>query len=74
MWISYTETRFIEEKWAEWNSNQPQIIPSNIQTSITTTHIVGNIDRKNKDLDPPETLNTNSRIVLMINSFHKVFM
>ena len=57
--ISYTETHFIEDKWAEWSSRQSTIIPSNIRKGITTTHVVDNIDWKNKDLNSPETHNTN---------------
>ena len=52
--------RFNEDKWAEWSSNHPPIITSNINKAITTTLLVENIDRKNKDLDFPETHNTNS--------------
>ena len=61
--ISYTGTCFNEGKWAEWRSNQPPIITSNIHKNITTTHIVDNIDKKNKDLDSPETHNTNSILI-----------
>ena len=61
--ISYTETYFNEDKCAEWSSNQSPIITSNILKSITTTHIVGINDRKNKDLDSPETHNTNSVLI-----------
>ena len=61
--ISYTKTRFIEDKWAEWSSRQSTIIPSNIRKGITTTHVVDNIDWKNKDLNSPETHNTNSILI-----------
>ena len=61
--ISYTETRFTEDKWAEWSSVQSAIIPSNIYKGITTTHVVYNIDWKNKDLNSPETHNTNSILI-----------
>ena len=61
--ISYTETRFIEDKWAEWSSRQSTIIPSNIRKGITTTHVVDNIDWKNKDLNSPETHNKISVLI-----------
>ena len=65
--ISYTETRFNEDKWAKWSSNKPPIITLNIHKDITTTHIVDNFDRNNTNLNSPETRNTNS--VLILNCF-----
>ena len=65
--ISYTETRFNEDKWAKWSSNKPPIITLNIHKDITTTHIVDNFDRNNINLNSPETRNTNS--VLILNCF-----
>ena len=38
-------------------------MPSNIHKGITTTRVVDNIDWKNKDLNPPETHNTNSVLI-----------
>ena len=61
--LSYTETRFNEDKWPEWSSNQPPIITSNIHKGMTTTHIIDSTDRKNKDLDSPETHNTNTILI-----------
>ena len=49
--ISYTATRFIENKWVKWSSNQSTIISSNVHKGISTTHVVDNIDWKNKDLN-----------------------
>ena len=39
------------------------IIPSSIHKGITTTHVVDNIDWKNKDLNSSETHNTNSILI-----------
>ena len=61
--ICYTETRFNEDKWAEWSSSQPPVIILNIYEGFTTTLIVDNINRENKDLNPPETHNTNSTLI-----------
>ena len=65
--ISYTATRFSENKWAKWSSNKPPIITLNIHKDITTTHIVNIFDRNNINLNSPETHNTNS--VLILNCF-----
>ena len=48
--ISYTETMFIEDKWAEWASERNTDIPSNIKKDLPTTHVADNIDWKNKEL------------------------
>jgi hypothetical protein len=62
--ISYTETVFIEDKWAEWSERQHSDIPSNIAKGIQTTHIADNIDWKNKQLSGThETHNTNAILV-----------
>ena len=62
--MSYTETIFIEDKWAEWSEQQHSDIPSNILKGIQTTHIADNIDWKNKALNGRnETHNTNSILV-----------
>ena len=61
--ICYTETRFNEDKWAEWSSSQPPVIILNIYEGFTATLIVDNINRENKDLNPPETHNTNSTLI-----------
>ena len=42
--ISYIETLFIEDKWAEWTEAQSAIIPSNIKVNIPTTLVADNID------------------------------
>ena len=42
--ISYTETRFILDKWAEWAANQSSIIPGNIRKFYMSTHTSDNID------------------------------
>ena len=49
--------------------------PQKDKSNLAMTHIVDNIDSENKHLDSPEFHDTNSsKIVLMINSFHKVFV
>ena len=47
--ISYTETLFILDKWAEWAAEQGSIIPANILKHIIATHIFDNIDWSNKN-------------------------
>ena len=62
--ISYTETLFIEDKWAEWAEAQSTIIPSNIKVNIPTTQVADNIDWENKGLAGKEqTHNTNSILI-----------
>ncbi len=62
--ISYTETIFIEDKWAEWGRHSSSEIPSNIMRGLPTTHVADNIDWKNKELSGyNETHNTNSILI-----------
>ena len=42
--ISYTEAKFIKDKWAEWTTKQSSYIPSNIYNGVETVHVVDNID------------------------------
>ena len=58
--ISYTETKFIEDKWAEWSENTSSIVPANIKQGVVVTHVVDNIHWKNKNFKEKETHNTNS--------------
>jgi hypothetical protein len=61
---SYTETVFIEDKWAEWSEKQHSSIPSNIVKGVQTTHVTDNIDWKNKGISGMnETHNTNSILI-----------
>ena len=60
--ISYTETLFILDKWAEWAAEQGSIIPGNILKLIIATHIFDNIDWSNKN-DRLEIHLTNSILV-----------
>ena len=46
--ISYTETLFTEDVWAEWDREQNSQIPANISRGIPTTLVADNIDWKNK--------------------------
>ena len=57
--ISYKETLFIEDKWAEWDRAQNSNIPSNICKQKVTTVVADNIDWKNKNNSGQETHNTN---------------
>ena len=61
--ISNTETMFIQDKWAEWTEKLSSIIPSNIKKGVIATHICGNIDQKNKNVNRSETHYTNSILV-----------
>ena len=61
--ISYTDTIFVQDKWAEWSTNRSSIIPKNIQKGVVT-HVTDNIDFKNKSIQPGrETHNTNSILI-----------
>ena len=71
IYISYTQTRFTEDEWAKWSSGQSTIIPSNIYKGITTTHVVDNIVWKNKDLNSPETYNTNWILIQNCSDDHQ---
>ena len=48
--ISYSETLFVEDKWAEWSQYQSNLIPSNIISGVPTTLVSDNIDWKNKSI------------------------
>ena len=60
--ISYTETLFIEDKWADWAESRSKIIPSNIKENIPTTHVTDNTDWENKSLTR-HTHNTDSILI-----------
>ena len=47
--ILYTGTKFIENNWGEWNDNTSSIVPANIKQGVVVTHVVDNIDWKNKN-------------------------
>ena len=57
--ISYTETKFIENKWAEWLEQQSSLLNSKNEKSLITTSVFDNIDFKNKDHKGKEIHNTN---------------
>ena len=61
--ISYTETVFIEDKWAEWVTQQSKLLPPFIKKNKETTHILDNIDWKNMSISGIETHHTNSIVV-----------
>ena len=61
--LSYTETIFVEDKWAEWDEQQSSCIPSNIVKGQVTTHVADNIDWKNKSISGKETHHTNSILI-----------
>ena len=71
--ISYTETKFIEDKWAEWSEQQSSLLPSNIEKGLITTLVFDNIDWKNKDHKGKETHNTNSILIQEIPSHQSQF-
>ena len=48
--ISYDETIFVQDKWAEWCEKQSSLIPSNIESRKLVTHVVNNIDWESKSL------------------------
>ena len=48
--ILYSETLFVEDKWAEWSQYQSNLILSNIISGVPTTLVLGNIDWKNKSI------------------------
>ena len=45
--LSYTETKFIEDKWSEWSENQSKLVPNNIDEDSIVTLVADNIDWKN---------------------------
>ena len=61
--ISYNETLFFEDKWAEWDKNQHSSIPSNVSKMVPTTVVADNIDWKNKTIGGKETHNTNYFVI-----------
>ena len=42
--LSYTETKFIEDKWAEWSENQSKLVPNNVDEDSIVTFVADNID------------------------------
>ena len=48
--ISHTETKFIEDKWAEWSESTSNIVPANIEQGVAVNDVVDNINWKNKIL------------------------
>ena len=32
--LSYTETKFIEDKWVQWSEKQSKLVPENIRTIV----------------------------------------
>ena len=61
--LSYTETRFIEDKWAKWSENQSKLVPNNIDKDSIVTLVADNIDWKNKTFKGEETHNSNSILI-----------
>ena len=47
--LSYTETKFIDDKWAERRENQSKLVPNNIDEDSIVTLVADNIDWKNKN-------------------------
>ena len=61
--ISYTKTKFIEGKWAEWSEQQSPLRPSNIEKGLIITLVFDNIDWKNRDHKGKETHDINSILI-----------
>ena len=73
--LSYTETMFVMDKWAEWCLKQKSLVPSNIIKGVIATHTFDNIDWKNKNIKRIESHFTNSIIVQkynLVEEFSKV--
>ena len=65
--LSYTESNFIMDKWAEWSLKQKSIVPSNMKKTVIATHVFDNIDWKNKNIKRTESHYTNSILVQKYN-------
>ena len=61
--LSYTETIFIQDKWAEWSENQLKLVPNDIDEDSIVTLAADNTDSKNKTFKGEETHNTNSILI-----------
>ena len=63
--ILYSETLFVEDKWAEWSQYQSNLILLNIISGVPTTLVLGNIDWKNKSIRgiSNETHHTNCTLI-----------
>ena len=59
--LSYTETKFVEVKWAQLTESHFTIVP-NIETNVLVMCIVDNIDWRNKNICRKETHNTKFNI------------
>ena len=55
--ISYTETKLIEDIWAESSEQQSSLLPGNTEKGLITKLVFDNIDWKNKDHKGKETHN-----------------
>ena len=55
-----TNVLFIEDTWAGSSEKQSAYVPSNIEKGQMVTHLVDNVDRKNKSINGDETCHTNS--------------
>ena len=56
---SYTETKFMEEKWAKWSENQSKLVSNNIDEDSIVMLVADYIDWKNQIFQGEETHNTN---------------
>ena len=61
--LSYTDTKFTEDKWAKWSENQSKLVPNNIDEDSIVTLVADNIDWKNKTFKGEETHNTNPILI-----------
>ena len=48
--LSYTDTKFIENKWVEWSKKQSKLVLNNFREGVLVTHVIDDTDRKDKTL------------------------
>ena len=46
--LSYTDTKFIENKWVEWSKKQSKLVLNNFREGVLVTHVIDDTDRKDK--------------------------
>ena len=61
--LSYTETKFIEDKWGKWSKNQSKLVQNNIDTDNIVTLVADNIDWKNETFKGEKRHNINSILI-----------
>lgn len=61
--ITYTDAKFIEDKWAEWVDKSTKLVPPNVKAKTTPTYVFDNIDFDNKNFHGKQTHNTNNILI-----------